>query len=123
MPILEDRRVALAGLVEQPADTVGDLDLVLADAIWQWRGSPFGVIRSTWTLAKRFEFLSAGAWYCPRHGLLVTAKALLGLYQVEGDADWSEICAVIREVLPEVIHKVEAGEIGAARLDPAPRRR
>ncbi len=78
----------------------------------------------------RFKFLSArmvhsgdGAWYCPRHGLLVTAKALLGLYQVEGDADWSEICAVIREVLPEVIHKVEAGEIGAARLDPAPRRR
>ena len=38
-------------------------------------------------------------------GLLVTARALVGLYQVEGDADWSEICAVIAEVLPEVIRK------------------
>jgi hypothetical protein len=62
-----------------------------------------------------------GAWYCPCHGLLVTGKALVALYQVEGDADWSEICAVIGEVLPEVIRKVEAAESGAGHLDPTPR--
>jgi len=59
--------------------------------------------------------LRVGACYYVRHGLLATAKALVALYQVEGDADWSEICAVIAEVLPEVIRKVEATE-GGARL-------
>jgi len=58
-----------------------------------------------------------GAWYCPRHGLLVTAKALVALYQVEGDADWSEICAVIGEVLPEVILKIEAAESSSRPFD------
>ncbi len=64
-----------------------------------------------------------GAWCCPRHGLLVTAKALVALYQVgvEGDVDWSEVCAVIAEVLPQVIRKVEATEGGSLVLDTARR--
>ena len=45
-----------------------------------------------------------GAWYCPSHGLLIAARTLVALYQVEGDAD-----------------KVEATESGVGRLDPAPR--
>ena len=51
-----------------------------------------------------------GAWNCPVHALLAAAKALVALYQAPGDADWSEICAVIAEVLPDVIGKVEAAE-------------
>lgn len=70
---------------------------------------------------RRIMLCDDSAWYCPRHGLLVTAKALVALYQVEGDADWSEICAVIGEVLPEVIRKVEAAERGAGRFGPARR--
>src|SRR5438552_2007424 len=58
-----------------------------------------------------------GAWFCPPHGLLVTAKALVALYCVEGDADWSQICEVITEALRAVINKVEAAESGASRLD------
>ena len=34
-------------------------------------------------------------WYCPRHGMRVVANALVALYQVEGDADWSEISDLI----------------------------
>jgi len=34
-------------------------------------------------------------WYCPRHGMRVVANALVALYQVEGDADWSGISDLI----------------------------
>lgn len=58
-----------------------------------------------------------GAWYCPRHGLLLTAKTLLALHQVEGDVDWSGISAVIAEILPDVTRKVEAAERGVRGFD------
>ena len=51
-----------------------------------------------------------GAWFCPRHALLNIAKALLTLYRVEGDADWSQICELIAETLPGVIAKAEAAD-------------
>jgi hypothetical protein len=44
------------------------------------------------------------------------------LYQVEADAEWSEIAAVIAEVLPDVNGKAEAAERGAGRSDSAERR-
>ena len=58
---------------------------------------------------------------CPRHGLLFTARALVALYQVEGGADWPDICAVIGEALPEAIRKVGAAKCDAGRLG-SPRR-
>ncbi len=61
----------------------------------------------------------SGAWYCRRHGLLVATKTLVALYKVEGDADWSAICALIAEVLPHAIRKVEAAE-NASRTPGAP---
>ena len=59
-----------------------------------------------------------GAWYCPDHALLVTAKTLVTLYGVEGDADWSTICELIAETLPDVIRKVEEPKGYPRRLDP-----
>jgi hypothetical protein len=50
----------------------------------------------------------SGCWHCPRHGLLVAAKDLIALYQVEGDADWTAISEIIGEQLPEIVKKVEA---------------
>lgn len=61
-----------------------------------------------------------GAWYCPNHALLVTAKTLVTLYRVEGDADWSMICELIAETLPDVIRKVEEPKGYPRRLDPTP---
>jgi hypothetical protein len=60
-----------------------------------------------------------GSWFCPRHGLLVTVKALVALYQVEGDADWAAISGLIAETLPDMIRKVEAADGRQRRLDPA----
>jgi len=64
-------------------------------------------------LPDRMVQLDSGAGYCPRHGLLVATKTLVALYKVEGDADWSAICELIAEVLPDVIRKVEAAENGS----------
>lgn len=62
-----------------------------------------------------------GTRYCPSHALLAAAKTLVLLYRVEGDADWSSICEVIAEMLPEVIRKVEAAEAGARTSGAVPR--
>src|SRR5436309_4270957 len=51
-----------------------------------------------------------GEWYCPSHGLLLAARDLVSLYRVEGDADWTAICGIITELLPELVAKVEARE-------------
>lgn len=53
-------------------------------------------------------------WYCPRHGLLLAARDLVSLYRVEGDADWTAICEIISELLPQLVAKVEARERGTA---------
>ena len=58
-----------------------------------------------------------GPWYCPSHALLLVAKTLVLLYRVEGDADWSSMCELIAETLPDVITKVEAAESGGVRFD------
>jgi hypothetical protein len=52
----------------------------------------------------------AGEWYCPSHGLLLAARDLVALYRVEGDADWTAICEIIAELLPELVAKAEARE-------------
>jgi hypothetical protein len=51
-------------------------------------------------------------WYCPPHGLLLAARDLVSLYRVEGDADWTAICEIIAELLPELVAKIEARERG-----------
>src|SRR5437016_1086769 len=51
-----------------------------------------------------------GEWYCPRHALLLAARDLVSLYRVEGDADWTAICEIIAELLPEILAKTEARE-------------
>lgn len=61
-----------------------------------------------------------GPWYCPSHALLLAAKTLVLLYRVEGDADWSSICELIAETLPDVIRKVEEPRGYPRRLDPTP---
>lgn len=61
-----------------------------------------------------------GAWYCPSHALLTVGKTLVLLYRVEGDADWSGICELIAETLPEVIRKVEEPKGYRRRLDRTP---
>jgi len=58
--------------------------------------------------------LTSGEWYCPRHGLLLAARDLVSLYRVEGDADWTAICEIIAERLPELVAKAEARERGKA---------
>ncbi len=56
----------------------------------------------------------AGEWYCASHGLLLAARDLVALYRVEGDADWTAICEIIGELLPELLAKAEAWERGKA---------
>ncbi len=60
----------------------------------------------------------SGAWYCPEHGLLLAAKDLVSHYRAEGEADWSAICEIIADILPELVAKVEA----RARQSPHTRR-
>src|SRR6266851_9696405 len=47
-----------------------------------------------------------GTWYCPRHGLIVATRALVALYRVEGEADWSVLSEVIEEALPEILRRI-----------------
>lgn len=54
----------------------------------------------------------AGEWYCPSHGLLLAARDLVSLYRVEGEADWTAICEIIGELLPELLAKAERGSGG-----------
>ena len=54
---------------------------------------------------------AGGEWYCPGHGLLLTAKDLVTLYRVEGEADWTAISEIIGETLPDVVAKAEAREL------------
>ncbi len=51
-----------------------------------------------------------GEWYCPGHGLLLAARDLVSLYRVDGEADWTAICEIIAELLPELVAKAEARE-------------
>jgi hypothetical protein len=53
----------------------------------------------------------SGAWYCPEHALLLAARDLVARYRVEGDADWEAIAEVIGEGLPDILAKIEAGEL------------
>ena len=48
-----------------------------------------------------------GAWYCPEHGLLLAAKDLVSHYRVEGEAEWTAICEIIANILPELVAKAE----------------
>jgi len=48
-----------------------------------------------------------GDWFCPAHGLLVSAKELVLLYSEKGDADWTAISEIIGETLPSRIAKLE----------------
>jgi hypothetical protein len=61
-----------------------------------------------------------GTWYCPRHGLVVVARALVALYRVEGDADWSAMSEIIGETLPEILRRIDAKESSSGRLEAAP---
>jgi hypothetical protein len=61
-----------------------------------------------------------GTWYCPRHGLVVAARALVAVYRAEGDADWSAISAMIEETLPEILRRIDASESSSGRLEAAP---
>jgi hypothetical protein len=61
----------------------------------------------------------SGAWYCPEHGLLLAAKDLISRYRVKGEADWSAICEIIADILPELVAKVEARARQSPRTRPA----
>jgi len=56
----------------------------------------------------------SGEWYCPSHGLLLAARDLVSLYRVDGPADWTAICEIIADLLPELVAKAEARERGKA---------
>ena len=58
-----------------------------------------------------------GTWYCPRHGLVVAARALVALYRAEGDADWSAMSEMIGETLPEILRRIDAKESSSGRLE------
>jgi hypothetical protein len=62
----------------------------------------------------RFE---DGTWYCPRHGLVVAARALVALYRVEGEGDWSAMSEMIGETLPDILRRLDAAERGSGRLE------
>jgi len=53
---------------------------------------------------------ASGEWYCPNHGLLLTAKDLVSLYRAEDDADWTAISKIIGEELPDLVARTEARE-------------
>ena len=59
-------------------------------------------------LTEEMVQFGSGAWYCPEHGLLLAAKDLVSHYRVAGEADWSAICEIITDILPELVAKVEA---------------
>lgn len=65
-------------------------------------------------LAEEMMQFPAGEWYCPSHGLLLAARELVSRYRAEGDADWTAICEIIGELLPELVAKAEARERGKA---------
>jgi len=48
-----------------------------------------------------------GAWYCRSHALLVVAKTLVTRSTGSKAMPIASICALIAEVLPDVIRKVE----------------
>jgi hypothetical protein len=60
-----------------------------------------------------------GAWYCPRHGLVVTARALVALYRTDGEADWSAMSEIIAETLPEILRRIDARESSSGQLEAA----
>jgi ssDNA-binding Zn-finger/Zn-ribbon topoisomerase 1 len=61
-----------------------------------------------------------GTWYCPRHGLVVAARALVALHRAEGDADWSAMSEMIGETLPEILRRIDAMESSSGRLEATP---
>ena len=61
-------------------------------------------------LMERMAPAAGGEWYCPGHGLLLAARELVSLYRVEGEADWTVICEIIGETLPDLITRAEAHE-------------
>jgi hypothetical protein len=68
-------------------------------------------------LQERMFRYDDGTWYCPRHGLIVAARALVALYRAEGEADWSAICEMIGETLPEILRRIDARATSSGRLE------
>jgi len=58
-----------------------------------------------------------GTWYCPRHGLVVAARALVELFRAEGEADWSAMSDLIEETLPEILRRIDLTESSSGRLE------
>lgn len=65
---------------------------------------------SVTALREEMVEFTGGEWHCPGHGLLLTAKDLVLLYRVEGEADWTAISEIIGEALPDIVAKLEARE-------------
>ena len=70
-------------------------------------------------LTEEMVQFGCGAWYCPEHGLLLAAKDLVSRYRVAGEADWTVICEIIAEILPELVAKVEARARQSSHTRPA----
>jgi hypothetical protein len=58
-------------------------------------------------MADRMVRHESGAWHCPVHALLLAARHLVSLYRAEGEADWTAICEIIGETLPDIVAKTE----------------
>jgi hypothetical protein len=70
-------------------------------------------------LQERMFRYEDGTWYCPRHALVVAARALAALYRTEGEADWSAMSEIIGETLPEILRRIDARESSSGRLEAA----
>ena len=71
------------------------------------------------TLMEEMVQFGSGAWYCPEHGLLLATKDLISHYRVAGEADWSAICEIIADILPELVAKVDARSRRSSHTRPA----
>jgi len=58
-------------------------------------------------LAEEMVQFSSGAWHCPTHALLATARDLVAFYHAEGAADWTAISEIIGESLPTILRHFE----------------
>ncbi len=68
-------------------------------------------------LQERMFRYDDGTWCCPRHGLVVAARALVSLYRAEGEADWSAMSELIGETLPEILRRIDLTESSSGRLE------
>ena len=70
-------------------------------------------------LTEEMVQFGSGAWYCPDHGLLLAARDLVSRYRVEGEADWTAICEIIADILPDLVAKGEARARQSSHTRPA----